>query len=68
MRAKLVYLMQTSFKKESHNASRCTKCGKCEPLCPQGIKIIDELSNVSKKLEGFTYKPITYVAKKFMKL
>ncbi len=26
-----------------HEASRCTACGTCEPLCPQGIEIIESL-------------------------
>ncbi|MCL2593736.1 MAG: hypothetical protein FWD82_10305 [Defluviitaleaceae bacterium] len=24
------------------------ECGKCEPLCPQNIKIIDDLKEISK--------------------
>ncbi|MBM7561442.1 aldo/keto reductase [Fusibacter tunisiensis] len=62
------YLMQTSLKSEPHNASLCVKCGKCEKHCPQEIKIIEELENVTKKLEGVLYKPIRAVAKRFMKL
>jgi predicted aldo/keto reductase-like oxidoreductase len=33
-------------------ASKCTECGKCEELCPQGIKIRDNLKDVVKELEG----------------
>lgn len=62
------YLMQTSLKSEPHNASLCVKCGKCEKHCPQEIKIIEELENVTKKLEGIYYKPIRAIAKRFMKL
>ncbi len=50
------YIMCTTLRAEPSNASRCVKCGKCEPLCPQGIKIIDELQNVKKKLETPIYK------------
>ena len=62
------YLMQTSMKKEPHNASLCTKCGKCETHCPQKIEIRKELETVSKKMEGFYYKPARFVIKRFMKL
>lgn len=62
------YLMQTSLKSKPHNASLCVMCGKCEEHCPQDIKIMKELKNVTKKLEGIHYKPIRAVAKRFMKL
>ena len=50
------YIMCTTLRAEPSNASRCVKCGKCERLCPQGIKIIDELQNVKKKMETPIYK------------
>ncbi|MEW9124041.1 MAG: aldo/keto reductase [Thermotaleaceae bacterium] len=62
------YLMQTSLKVQSHNASLCTKCGICEKHCPQNIAIRDELTKVSKTLEGFYYKPVRFIIKKFMRL
>lgn len=68
MRAKVTYLMRTSFKKEPHNASLCTKCGKCETHCPQKIAIRDELTKVTKSMEGVYYKPVRFVMKKFMNL
>lgn len=62
------YLMQTSLKAKPHNASQCSKCGKCETHCPQNIKIRDELTKVSKAMEGFFYKPARLIAKRFLKL
>lgn len=50
------YIMCTTLRAEPSNASRCIKCGKCERLCPQGIKIINELQNVKKKMETPIYK------------
>jgi len=61
-------IMQTSINSKTHNASRCTKCGKCEKHCPQNIAIRDELSKVSKTMEKFYYKPIKFIIKKFMRL
>ena len=61
------YMMQTSLKTKPTMASACTGCGKCEKHCPQDIKIREELANVKKNLEGFYYKPIKAVAKRFMK-
>ncbi|HOJ78005.1 MAG TPA: aldo/keto reductase [Bacillota bacterium] len=62
------YIMQTSFKTNAHNASLCSKCGKCESHCPQGIKIRDELTKVAKVMEGIYYKPLRFFIKWFMKL
>lgn len=33
-------------------ANRCIACGKCEPKCPQNIKIIDELQNAHHALDN----------------
>jgi uncharacterized protein len=60
--------MQTSLKSKAHNASQCSKCGKCEAHCPQKIAIRDELAKVSKTMEGFYYKPARFLIKRFMKL
>ncbi len=62
------YLMQTSLKAKPHNASLCSKCGKCEAHCPQKIKIRDELTKVSKSMEGVFYKPARFIAKRFMRI
>ncbi len=61
------YLMQTSMKKEAHNASRCIGCGKCESHCPQKIEIRKELKAVSKSLEPFYYRPARALIKKMMR-
>jgi len=62
------YIMQTTMKKRSLNASNCTKCGKCEQRCPQNIAIRKELAKVVKALEGFYYRPLSFLLKKIMKL
>lgn len=67
MAAKYKYIMQTSLKTQSTNASLCTQCGKCESHCPQKIEIRKELKRVTKALEGIHYKPARFIVKKFMK-
>ena len=48
-------------------ASLCKRCGKCEPHCPQNIKIMDTLRDASSVLEPFWLKPAARLAKKFTK-
>ena len=62
------YIMQTSLKTDAHNASLCVKCGACETHCPQKIAIRDELAKTSRALEGFYFRPLRFVIKRFMRL
>lgn len=50
------------------NASRCTQCGKCESHCPQNIAIRSQLKIVSHEMEGLFYKPLTWVARKLLRV
>lgn len=61
------YVMQTSIKNQPHYASLCVKCGLCESHCPQHIEIRQELTKVSKTMEGFYFKPLQFFIKKFMR-
>lgn len=47
-------------------ASLCIHCKKCEKHCPQSIPISDKMTEVSKDMEKFWFKPAIMVAKKFM--
>jgi predicted aldo/keto reductase-like oxidoreductase len=66
--ARMKYIMQTTVKSKTTNASKCKQCGKCEMHCPQKIKIRDELKNVKKSLEGFPYGPLKFIVRRFMKV
>lgn len=67
-RAFMNYLMQTSMKKQTSNASLCVDCGRCVPHCPQNIAIPQELRRVKKKFEKFYFRPLRWAVKKFMKI
>jgi hypothetical protein len=47
--SRIMYVKTLSDKEK---ASSCVECGKCEELCPQGIKIIEELKNVVALFEA----------------
>ncbi len=57
------YIMMVGNK----NASKCIGCGKCEKHCPQSIAIREELQHVKGKLEPFFYRPVKFVAQRFMR-
>ncbi len=40
------------IKKEGHSATECIKCGKCEAICPQHLKIRDLLQECDSKLKS----------------
>jgi len=62
------YLMQTSFKNATTNASLCTRCGRCEQHCPQNIAIGEQLALAAKVLEVPVYKAARFFARKFMSM
>lgn len=68
---KLVSKLQAEFfyitRTNKANASLCIQCGKCESHCPQHIEIRKELKQVTRSLEGFLYKPMRFVVKKFLR-
>ena len=51
---------------KSGSAGLCSKCGKCESHCPQGIQIIKELKTVHKKMEPWFIKFIGACARAFL--
>ena len=55
------YFMCTVMRKDSANASRCIKCGRCEKHCPQGLPIRENLQQVSREMEGPLFKLISQV-------
>ena len=50
----------------SGSPALCTKCGKCEKHCPQGIQIIKELETVHRKMEPFYVKFAGFCARAFL--
>jgi len=60
---KFRYILRT----DKHNAGLCAGCGKCENLCPQGIKIRQELKTAQKVMEGGLYRPLRFLLRKVMK-
>jgi predicted aldo/keto reductase-like oxidoreductase len=61
------YLMQTGMRPGSAAAAQCVQCGQCETHCPQSIPIRDSLKMTSRALEGFYFKPLQVLLRKFMR-
>ncbi|MBR5116677.1 MAG: 4Fe-4S dicluster domain-containing protein, partial [Lachnospiraceae bacterium] len=61
------YFMCTTLRKDRTNAGLCVKCGKCEQVCPQSIKIRDMLDVVKRRFENPIYKIGAAVSKGIMK-
>ena len=50
------------------DASKCNSCGKCLPLCPQGIEIPDQLKKVKRRMKTFAVGPLMGIARKVMRI
>jgi len=61
----LQYSMSTMMSEKPGYASLCTKCGKCENLCPQHIQIRTSLAEVQKTMEKPMFKIMRFVLKIF---
>ena len=67
MKARMNYMRDTGAWTDSPAvASRCVQCGKCEAHCPQHIAIRAELKNTARALEGPLFKPVVFLARKFL--
>ena len=63
-KGRLNYILRTT----NHDASLCTKCGKCEKHCPQGIKIRAELEKTAKVMGVFPFALLYKLMRNFMRL
>jgi len=50
------------------DATKCTACGKCEALCPQKIRIPEELKRVKRRMLSFITTPVFWLMRKFMRI
>ena len=50
----------------SGSPSQCTRCGKCEPLCPQRIPIVECLGQVERRMEPLWLKFVGACARAFL--
>jgi predicted aldo/keto reductase-like oxidoreductase len=60
---KMEYMQATALRKEQISISKCSSCGKCEGHCPQTLPIRKELKNAAKRLEGFTFKLVSWAVR-----
>ena len=70
LNAVMKYVMATGMvtAKQPGNASKCIKCGKCEPVCPQQIAIREQLAKTGRALEIFPIRQMCRFVRMFMKM
>ena len=61
------YVICTTLRKNSTEASNCVNCGKCEKHCPQHIEIRKHLKDAQKELETPLYRVVSKAVRKFAK-
>lgn len=49
-----------------HWTNSCIKCGQCEKICPQGLKICETFKHVQKDLEGYGVKTLAKILRGIM--
>lgn len=66
MDSRMNYLMNTTFKKDASDYTKCVECGLCEQHCPQHLEIRKELKNAGKNLVPWYFKIVRAVLRKVM--
>lgn len=61
------YFMCTALRNARSGAGSCTRCGKCEQICPQHIEIRKELQRVKKRLETPVYRIAAVFSRRIMR-
>jgi predicted aldo/keto reductase-like oxidoreductase len=55
--AGMIFMMEYQVLGEKSQASNCKRCGRCLPLCPQGIKITEWLDKITAAMAALESTP-----------
>ena len=54
----MLFMLEYRVLGQSSQASNCKKCGRCLPLCPQGIKITEWLEKITQAMRKLESSPL----------
>ena len=60
------YMQTVALRREPAFATQCVRCGKCEKVCPQGLKVMDLIQEADRAVRPLPLRIGYAAARKFM--
>ncbi len=60
------YMQTVALRREPAFATQCVRCGKCEKVCPQGLKVMDLIQEADRAVRPLPMRIGYAAARKFM--
>ena len=60
------FMQTVALRREPAFATQCVRCGKCEKVCPQGLKVMDLIQEADRAVRPLPLRIGYAAARKFM--